>query len=552
MFNTIIKFDENTYQFNISGVKVTLDKEQYDKIILLNKNFYLDDTHKYPFYKKSGKKYDLFFILFGVKYDNMYIEAENNNIYDMRKSNLSFQHNYYNKIKDDYNIVEFIKGSVKKTGKNAGEMFNSIWRTNDNIFIMHCNPDTHILLCETSYKKILDFKKKNKKDFTISVNKYGDVVSTAKLTLKNIIFLNTSISGNVIDYKDNDKKNNFISNFKNRYNDKEIDISIFNLKDEDNTGTNNIIENTEKINLRDDFGNYDCDKIEKYIEDKFNVKIEDKIYGLNIKKGKTSGSININSKYVVTDKKDKKYVIIHISNNIFTKISFDKLLLLLDKNFKTLYFNKDTGYICSMYDGKKLYLHQILTGFYGNKNNGKKLSIDHINQDKLDNRDENLRIVSQSIQNCNKKKQARKKTAQKLPDELSDDMIPKYVYYANEIIKKNNGTEYKREFFRIEKHPNLVKKSWSTTKSIKISILEKLKQAKKKLNELDGIEDYNEYKLPKYITMKEKPNDKISLNYDRKINGKRQSMRLTIKNFSNKNLKEEVIKFQEAIKERYF
>ena len=47
-----------------------------------------------------------------------------------------------------------------------------------------------------------------------------------------------------------------------------------------------------------------------------------------------------------------------------------------------------------------------------------------------------MRIVSQSIQNCNKKKQARKKTAQKLPDELSDDMIPKYVYYANEIIKK--------------------------------------------------------------------------------------------------------------------
>ena len=51
--------------------------------------------------------------------------------------------------------------------------------------------------------------------------------------------------------------------------------------------------------------------------------------------------------------------------------------------------------------------------------------------------------------------------------------------------------------------------------------------------------------------MKKKPNDKIQLIYDRKLNGKRQGMRLTIKNISEKNLDEEVKKFQEAIEEKY-
>jgi len=92
----------------------------------------------------------------------------------------------------------------------------------------------------------------------------------------------------------------------------------------------------------------------------------------------------------------------------------------------------------------------------------------------------------------------------------------------------------------------------------KLTILEKLEQAKNKLNELDSeivetsqTSQIHEYELPRYITMKKKPNDKIQLIYDRKLNGKRQGMRLTIKNISEKNLDEEVKKFQEAIEEKY-
>ena len=209
---------------------------------------------------------------------------------------------------------------------------------------------------------------------------------------------------------------------------------------------------------------------------------------------------------------------------------------------------------------KTLFLHQWITNCYGNGQGIKNISVDHINRDKLDNRISNLRVVDFETQHSNANgiiqgtKRNRQRTAQDLPDGLTQDMMPKYVYYANETVKRNDGTEYKREYFRIEKHPKLTKKCWSSSKSIKISILEKLEQTKEKLKELDGeieIIQEPEYKLPKYISKKNKPNDKIQLIYDRKINGKRQGMRLTIKNISEKNLQEEVIKFQEAINERY-
>ena len=64
--------------------------------------------------------------------------------------------------------------------------------------------------------------------------------------------------------------------------------------------------------------------------------------------------------------------------------------------------------------------------------------------------------------------------------------MPKYVYYAKEY-RNQDKTNY-REFFRIEKHPNLEKKSWSTSKSNGISIQDKLKQAINKLEELNKIQ----------------------------------------------------------------
>ena len=57
-------------------------------------------------------------------------------------------------------------------------------------------------------------------------------------------------------------------------------------------------------------------------------------------------------------------------------------------------------------------------------------------------------------------------------------MMPKYVYYCE-------NKKYGQQYFRIEKHPALTKKCENTTKSKKVSIQDKLKEAIRKIKRLD-------------------------------------------------------------------
>jgi len=70
----------------------------------------------------------------------------------------------------------------------------------------------------------------------------------------------------------------------------------------------------------------------------------------------------------------------------------------LDKEFKYLlekssFCDNGQGYPVACINGKKTYLHQLILG----RKDG--FVIDHINRDKLDNRRENLRFITQR-QNC--------------------------------------------------------------------------------------------------------------------------------------------------------
>ena len=147
--------------------------------------------------------------------------------------------------------------------------------------------------------------------------------------------------------------------------------------------------------------------------------------------------------------------------------------------------------------------------------NGKgQLSVDHINRDKLDNRLENLRITTQSIQNSNQDKRKRKCNARKLPKELENIILPKYVNYNKEEYKPNKF----REYFRIEKHPKL-KKIWSSSKSIKLNILDKLKQTKEKLYQIENdIVIKKQYQLPKYCRRSPATQNIKQLIYDNRNN----------------------------------
>ncbi len=157
-----------------------------------------------------------------------------------------------------------------------------------------------------------------------------------------------------------------------------------------------------------------------------------------------------------------------------------------EQNKKLTWYNTQVGYISRTVRPtdtcKMTYLHQFIMNHYGKEKGGE--SIDHINQNKLDNRTNNLRVVSQSIQNENRGKVSRHKNARDLPAEIQGK-LPKYCVYYKEATNKDKTCW--REFFTIEGHPAQCGKRVATTKSNKISIIDKLNMAKIILESLYNI-----------------------------------------------------------------
>ena len=124
-------------------------------------------------------------------------------------------------------------------------------------------------------------------------------------------------------------------------------------------------------------------------------------------------------------------------------------------------------------------------------------------------------------------KRERKQTAQILPPGITHHMMKKFVVYYREMVYLKNGKCIPREYFKVESHPKLAR-PWVTSKSTKISLLEKLNDANEyvmKLSEPAPAPDpapATATALPKYTMMRvvrDTPTATIcSLVYDRKDN----------------------------------
>ena len=252
---------------------------------------------------------------------------------------------------------------------------------------------------------------------------------------------------------------------------------------------------------------------------------------------------------------EKEYILMYCEKDTICKLCPESYQKILDyennsnNRNKITWFKLQNGYIMG---STNLYIHQIITGCYGNGKGTKNVSVDHIDQDPLNNTFENLRIATRKEQEQNTKgikdgTQRERSSKKDLPDGITYEMFKKYVYYNREFYNKEKTKE--REFFRVE-HPKL-DKPWATTKSEKVSILEKLAQANKVVDDLENdiYPEKGEPTLPKYVSLvvtREKPH----LVYEKRIvDGKRLNIKMVLP--EEYDLHDQLVILNEKIKEKY-
>jgi hypothetical protein len=255
----------------------------------------------------------------------------------------------------------------------------------------------------------------------------------------------------------------------------------------------------------------------------------------------------------------KEIILLYCGKNAICQlcpISYQKILD-FEKNIdKKLYWHiMNTGYIVSNIDKNigSLLIHQVITGHYRHGrgtggNNNPIQSVDHIDRNPLNNTWENLRIATRKEQEQNSKgimpntKRNRQYSACKLPEGITQEMLPKYVVY----YKEQNPD---REYFRVEGHP-LLEKDWISSKSKNFTINEKLKQAIEKISELNnGINNEKpKRELPKNVMFAELHN-KLCLVYDERVENNRFSLSRVLQ--PNFDLQKELVLFNIDIHQKY-
>jgi len=168
----------------------------------------------------------------------------------------------------------------------------------------------------------------------------------------------------------------------------------------------------------------------------------------------------------------------------------------------------NTNYVRANHNNTSIYIHQVIMNYYGNGSGTGGLSVDHIDRNPSNNRLENLRIATSEEQHANSKgvfpdtKKGRRKDAVDLPEDIKQKMdIPRFITYN--VNKYGKEKEFSREYFKIENHPLLKEKVWTSTTKKNVSIQEKLQQAKDALDFLNKngvLPDPPERELPQYVS----------------------------------------------------
>lgn len=523
-----------TFQLDLFNNEKLLYDAEDSKIILLplgkKTKWKIDKNDLLYVVNSNMKKIYLLNLLFDKRIIGYYnYNFINGNKYDYRRENINITDIF---IPQGKIIGNKINGIIPKNGPLANVELNFAYEINDkseNYILMHVKGNSWTKIDKDIFENIKKFNdqeliwmldennlvttkyKLNNMSYLLHLNKYiyqkknGDLMEVPKLKYKNCDSLDNRYS-NIIDFHD-------------------------------------VIE-TELVNYENDI----IINHNEYLKD---YKTLESYEGHWVLRGQQANKI-FNPYWKVIEKNtDKTFYIMHCHPNNYMKFDIEDFPIInkTGNRYNTWYLGKN-GYIVHSNNGIITYAHRLIM-LNLEPNDDPKLSVDHINRDKLDNRRENLRWASQSLQNSNTDKRARKHNAQELPKELENIQLPKYVYYSKEIYNKETGAT--REFFRIEKHPKLESKCWSSSKSNKISILDKLEETKKKLYELDNDvqeEVSEEFVLPIGVRINE---NKARNNRELVLDWRTEKLRYNLKMVYNENisLKDNFDIFKEKIKKKY-
>ena len=422
--------ENNSFEVNFkSKLSLIVDPAQLCILLNKNKNWNFDDSNDYPYYKKNKKKINLMQVLFKFKPIDIFYEFKNNNKLDIRSNNVEIKHKLDYLIRSKFNIVDFIHGHYESTGIDAYIMKNPIWVTENNKYLMYCEKNIICTLCEKSYNTIKKFEEKNKVKLTWFKHNNNYLTSNPlKLYIQNVImdFCENNNNNLIVYHINKNPLDNSYDNLKIIQNDNKKDFII---------DCNNIIENINdtninlKLNLKKRNNNLNIDRIyNKLIKNNYNITKfipgHSKNKGIDANIMKNPIWITDDNKYLMYCEKDTICTLCEKSYKILK--DFEK-----NKNVKITWFAHQNKYICG--NPLNLYIHQIITNFYGNGKGTKNLSVDHIDRNPLNNSFDNLRIANRKEQENNSKgimkntKRAKSKNAYPLPQGITQDMLPKYV-----------------------------------------------------------------------------------------------------------------------------
>ena len=186
----------------------------------------------------------------------------------------------------------------------------------------------------------------------------------------------------------------------------------------------------------------------------------------------------LNNYYLVYDKDDvtkKNFYIMFCSDNSYFYFSVNHI----DNIVNNTWFISN-NYVTTCVKRVNLYLHELIF----NIDNKETHAINHINGNKMDNRDENLESIT-----IEKKKfsinSGKKKNYDELFEILNIDKFPKYVSYYKEMLNESTGNC--KDYFIIRHHPILDGKKWKSSSSKKIDIKIRYQQTIEKLEELNNL-----------------------------------------------------------------